>query len=374
MYNHIPHYILYLIAIVVSALVSMYAVKKILYITVSRKIYDIPDDTRKIHGAGIPSLGGIGIFIGFMAVASFFWPGKPLAMTYFLPPTILLFFTGVYDDLMNMRPSKKLLAQLVASAAVVYFADIRIVSLQGIMGIEVLPYWISLGGTVLACTLFINAFNFVDGIDGLACILAITYTSVLGMLFAIVLHPGFAIIAFSMAGATLGLLVYNFSPARIYMGDTGSMLLGFTIFVLSILFVNIFSGVAWNAAMLQAVKENGMIHSERGALLIVLSLLFLPVFDALRVFVLRAARGKSPLNADRAHLHYYLLDAGFTHTQAVMTILGINVLIIAIGVVMQDMNPTVGLVSMAVVAGTSMVVIYVLRQKKMAHTYRISDI
>jgi UDP-N-acetylmuramyl pentapeptide phosphotransferase/UDP-N-acetylglucosamine-1-phosphate transferase len=352
----------------------MYAVKKILYITVSRKIYDIPDDTRKIHGAGIPSLGGIGIFIGFMAVASFFWPGKPLAMTYFLPPTILLFFTGVYDDLMNMRPSKKLLAQLVASAAVVYFADIRIVSLQGIMGIEVLPYWISLGGTVLACTLFINAFNFVDGIDGLACILAITYTSVLGMLFAIVLHHGFAIIAFSMAGATLGLLVYNFSPARIYMGDTGSMLLGFTIFVLSMLFVNIFSGVAWNAAMLQAVKENGVIHSERGALLVVLSLLFLPVFDALRVFVLRAARGKSPLNADRAHLHYYLLDAGFTHTQAVMTILGINVLIIAIGVVMQDMNPTVGLVSMAVVAGTSMVVIYVLRQKKMAHTYRISDI
>src|ERR1017187_7247477 len=103
MFNSVPAYILYVTAIIGSALISMYSVRKILLITRSRKIYDIPDDTRKIHGAEIPSLGGIGLFIGYFMVATFFWPEQHMFVNYIIPSSILLFFTGIYDDLMNMR-------------------------------------------------------------------------------------------------------------------------------------------------------------------------------------------------------------------------------------------------------------------------------
>jgi len=340
-------------------------VRKILAITTTLKIYDIPDDVRKIHGAGIPSLGGIGIFLGYILVASFFWPGRPLSVGFFLTPTLLLFFTGVYDDLMNMSPLKKLIVQLAASAIPVYFANISIGSLCGMVGIEALPQSVSLVITILGCTLFINAFNFIDGIDGLACVLAIIYALTLGLLFASLGALNLAILSFCVAGGTLGLLFYNFSPAKIYMGDTGSMLLGFTIFILSVVYLHLNTAGAWIFTARGRVPAE-IIHSEKGALLVVLAILFLPTFDALRVFVLRLSKGRSPLRADRTHLHYYLLDAGCSHPQAVLIIATINVIIIALAFLLQDMNPLIGFTCMLVLVTLSMVVVYLLRQKNLS--------
>jgi UDP-GlcNAc:undecaprenyl-phosphate GlcNAc-1-phosphate transferase len=359
MLNYLPPYILYPIATIVAALISMYSVRKILFITRNHKIYDVPDDTRKIHGAEIPSLGGIGIFIGYILVASLVWPGQLLPVNYFLPSTALLFFTGIYDDLMNMSPSKKLVAQLVASAITVYFADIRIVSLYGMFGIETLPYWVSLFITTIGCTLFINAFNFIDGIDGLACVTAILYMGIFGVLFASLDFKGVAWLAFSLAGGTAGLLTYNFSPAKIYMGDTGSMLLGFTVFILGVLFVHVYA----HPPLHGAIAGSSFIQSEAGAAMLLLSILFLPVYDALRVFILRASRAKSPLRADRTHLHYYLLDAGFTHSQAVLIIVSINVVIIGIALLMQAMSLALALMAMVAFTSLALLIIYRLRQK-----------
>src|ERR1700744_2215888 len=126
-------------------------------------------------------------------------------------------------DIMNMRPSKKMVAQLLAAALTIWFADIRLVSLYGIFGINELPYGLSIGITVIACTFFINAFNFIDGIDGLACALAILYTGLFGCMFAGMSATGMAGICFGLGGATMGLVYFNAAPARIYMGDTGSM-------------------------------------------------------------------------------------------------------------------------------------------------------
>src|SRR5580692_9272934 len=101
MTDFLPTYITYLAGILASAIIGVYAVQKIIFITRNRKIYDVPDDTRKIHGAEIPSLGGIGIFIGYTVVSAFFWPRMHFFMPYILASTVLLFFTGIYDDLMN---------------------------------------------------------------------------------------------------------------------------------------------------------------------------------------------------------------------------------------------------------------------------------
>lgn len=368
--DRIPTYLLYPVVAIVSCLISAYGVRKILFITRSRKIYDIPDDTRKIHGGGIPSLGGIGIFLGYMITASFFWPNNHLPIHFFLPATIILFFTGIYDDLMNMRPYKKLAAQLLASAITIYLANIRITSLYGLCGIDALPYGISLLVTILGCTLFINAFNFIDGIDGLACALAILYAVILGSLFAITNHAGLAVVAICVAGAATGLLCYNYAPAKIYMGDTGSMLLGFTVFILSVVFINAYQNDTLSNMIGYRGRGVEFVHSAKGAMMIIFSVLFLPVYDALRVFILRASRGRSPLLADRAHLHYYLLDAGFSHSRSVLIILSVNILIVATAFCMQDMNPVVPLLCMILVTSVALLIVYVLRQKKMANANR----
>ncbi|MFI5195834.1 MAG: glycosyltransferase family 4 protein [Chitinophagales bacterium] len=357
MTTSVPPYILYIAAIVSAAAISMYSIQKIIFITRHRKLYDIPDDTRKIHGAEIPSLGGIGIFIGYIITAAFFWPHYHYFMPFVLSSSVILFFTGIYDDIMNMRPSKKLIAQLVASFITIYFADIRIESFYGIFGLGLIPYRVDIIFTTLCCTFFINVFNFIDGIDGLAGVLAVLYTGLLGLMFACTEHGAIAGISFALTGATAGLLFYNIAPAKIYMGDTGSMFLGFSIFIFSVLFINWSSGDEINTIA-------QYIHGPRQAMILVTAMLFLPVFDALRVFILRVSRGISPLKADRTHLHYYLLDAGFTHSQSVLIILTIHVLLIGVAYLMQDMNALLTLPSLILLSGVALFVVYRLRENK----------
>jgi len=354
----VPHYILYLIALVASAGISMYAVRKVMFIMRRRGIYDTPDNTRKIHAEEIPTLGGIGIFIGYMVVTTFFMYFGVGAWHYVIASSILLFFTGVYDDLMNMRPSKKLLVQLIASFIAIYFADIRITSLYGLFGVGDISSWASIVLSVFCCTLFINAFNFIDGIDGLACGLTIIYVSVLGFLFAAMSSVGMTGIACGIIGAACGLLYFNIAPAKIYMGDTGSMFLGFTIFILCLSFINQYAKDGEQIA--------ATVHSIQGAVSIVIGILFLPVYDAFRVFILRASRKISPLKADRTHLHYYLLDAGFSHSTSVMIIVLTNVLIIVIAYLMQAVNLLITFAAMTTVASLMLLGVYRLRRKKLA--------
>ncbi len=352
-------YLLYLASFAASLLISVYSVKKILFITTRRKIYDIPDKIRKIHGDGIPSLGGIGIFTGYLVAAAFFMYQKN--WNFAIASSMILFFTGIYDDLANMRPTKKLLAQLIASFIAVHFADIRIYSFYGAFGINELPYWISIAFTTLACTLFINVFNFVDGIDGLAGYTAVIYLLLLAGLFAAMSDTSLACISLSLAGATIGLLIYNTAPAKIYMGDTGSMVLGFTIFLLVLLFGQSYSEPG-------GVQLAGIIHSPQGAFLLSVAILFYPVYDGVRVFILRISKGISPFNADRTHLHYYMLDAGISHPAAVALISAANILIIFLAWLLQDQNAIIGILAFALVETILLAAIYRLRQSKLKQT------
>jgi UDP-N-acetylmuramyl pentapeptide phosphotransferase/UDP-N-acetylglucosamine-1-phosphate transferase len=274
-------------------------------------------------------------------------------MPYVLASSVILFFTGIYDDIMNMVPHKKLVAQLIASFLTIFFADIRLQSFYGILGIGLLPYWIDLIFTTLCCTFFINVFNFIDGIDGLAGVLAVLYSCVLGIMFAVIGRQAIAGISFALMGATAGLLYYNLAPAKIYMGDTGSMFLGFSIFIFSLIFLGSFSG------------NDVRILEPRQAMVMVFAMLYLPVFDAIRVFILRAKRGISPLKADRTHLHYYLLDAGFSHSRSVAIIIIINILLMIIAYLLRNLNPMIPILSITVVAALALSYIYRLRQKNL---------
>jgi len=360
MINSLPPYILYLLAIAGSFVVSLYAVRKIIFITRHRRIFDIPDNTRKIHGAEIPSLGGIGIFVGYIVIAAFFMFIDKSRWNYILISSVILFFTGIYDDLMNMRPLKKLLAQLIASAITVFFVIMPSVYKDPRLYVSSFEIWSVFTVLTIACTFFINAFNFIDGIDGLACVLSVLYTAVLGILFAINGEATIAAVIFSLAGATLGLLYYNRPPAKIYMGDTGSMLIGFNIFIFSILYL-----------LGHPRSDHGIFaDSLYFPVLVAVAILFFPAFDAVRVFILRLSKGISPLKADRTHLHYYLLDAGFSHSRSVLIITIGNVIIISLAFILNNVNPIVVILLYILVASIMLAIIYRLRQKKLSEGLR----
>jgi UDP-N-acetylmuramyl pentapeptide phosphotransferase/UDP-N-acetylglucosamine-1-phosphate transferase len=252
--------------------------------------------------------------------------------------SIILFFTGIYDDIMNMRPSRKLLAQLSATFISVAFTQYRL-PLDAFPALAGMGDWAAVLLTVLAATFFINVFNFIDGIDGLACTSAIVYLLVLGVLNLWMGITGQAGLAFTLAGASAGLLYYNFSPARVYMGDTGSMLLGFSIFLVSLLTVGQFRTVAAEGALPVLLRQ--LFPTEGGFSAFIVALIFLPVFDAVRVFALRLSRGISPLRADRNHLHYFLLDAGFSHTTALAVLMAANAVNVAAALLLARFHPLV---------------------------------
>ncbi|MCD6011712.1 MAG: undecaprenyl/decaprenyl-phosphate alpha-N-acetylglucosaminyl 1-phosphate transferase [Flavipsychrobacter sp.] len=360
MLSSLPPYLLYLLTAILSAVISMYAVKKTIFITGRMKIYDVPDRIRKIHGAGIPSMGGIGIFTGFIIVALLSWPKGQDYLPALLSSSALLFFTGFYDDLTNMRPAKKLLAQLIASFMLVYFANLRMRFFFLAFDYDVLfAYdWLDVILTTLSCTFFVNVFNFIDGIDGLACALGILYMGVFGGLFAYIGNMGAAAICFTLMGATSGLLYYNVSPAKIYMGDTGSMFLGFNAFCFSLLFLEYYFDPT-------VYKGQSDLMTMQQVTIFFIALLILPIYDGIRVFVLRGMKGISPLKADRRHLHYYLLDAGCTHTQAVGVIVLMNVVLILLAWLLQDVHIYIAILGCIVLVSGVVMVVYRMRARKM---------
>jgi UDP-N-acetylmuramyl pentapeptide phosphotransferase/UDP-N-acetylglucosamine-1-phosphate transferase len=224
------------------------------------------------------------------------------------------------------------------------------------LGIYELPYWLSVGFSVIGTAFVTNAFNLIDGVDGLAGAIAALCSFVLGVSLAFQGNISAAYFSFALFGAVLGFLVFNRSPAKIFMGDSGSLFIGFSVSMLAIIFINSF----------QAHPVFGeIIHSPQGALIVSLSVLYIPVFDSFRVFITRIANGKHPFHADRIHLHHFLLDVGFSHNRIVTTLLTSNLMIITVALLVQDFNPNIGL---ALVIGISLglfAILYFKRKAKM---------
>jgi UDP-N-acetylmuramyl pentapeptide phosphotransferase/UDP-N-acetylglucosamine-1-phosphate transferase len=349
-------WLLYSAAFILSLLLCISAIPRIIYISKKKKIFDLPDSGRKIHKEVIPNLGGIAIFLGFSVVASIFIsPNDFPRWNYVIAAILILFITGIKDDLINVNPSKKLIAQIAASTIVACLADFRLENLYGLFGIDVLPYWASLLITIVGCTFISNAFNLIDGIDGLAATIGVICTLFLGLAFAVNDKYSPAIISFSLMGALIGFLKFNLNPARIFMGDSGSLVLGFVIAVLSIVLTD----------NIQYLEGSLLFHSPKAVILVALALLFIPVFDTFRVFITRIMKGKSPFEADRTHLHHYLLDLGFSHTKTVVILSLASIVIIFIAIIIQDLPVNICLLVIIASAFVLFSFLYYLRRAKL---------
>ncbi len=256
---------------------------------------DVPTDTRRMHRKPMPRIGGLAIFIAFVLATVVFCEHTPHLYAIWIGGGILVAL-GILDDILRLSAWLKLIVQLGAAAIAVIFCGVRIdyITLFGHtieFGIFAIPI------TILWITGLTNAINLIDGLDGLACgVSAITALS----MFAVTLisgDVGNAMLTSILVASCVGFLPYNMNPARIFMGDTGALFLGYALSIISV------QGLFKLHTMLSFLAP--------------FSIFALPILDTATAIIRRVATGHSPFAPDRGHLHHRLVDMGFTHKEAV---------------------------------------------------------
>ncbi len=290
------------LALLVAFLISFAATPMVMSLAYKLNALDIPKDERRVHKKPIPLIGGLAIFYGFI-VSVLCFAMIDEETTGILIGSVIMVTVGVIDDMTDMKAIIKLLCQIIAAAIVVY-SGVRIAHFAnpfaGWFGgppYIVLNYWVSVAVTIIWIVGVCNAVNLIDGLDGLAVgVSSIASMSFLAMTL-ISNNPNVAILTAAIAGAGFGFLPYNFNPARIFMGDTGALFLGFILACISV----------------QGFLKLSAIISFAIPLLV----LGLPLFDTLFAIIRRVLTGRSPMSPDREHLHHRLLDMGFSQRKTV---------------------------------------------------------
>lgn len=299
----------------VSALIITYvSIPSIIAVARAKLLFDTPNG-RTTHTGNIPTLGGLAIFAGVFISCMIFLKIKLMPdIQYIVAGSLIIFFIGLKDDILTIAAPKKLILQIVASLIVILLGDIRITSLHSFLGIYEINYFASVIITLFVMIVVINAFNLIDGIDGLASGVGILSSMTLGIWFYLAGEYQLAILATSMIGALISFFIYNVfgKKNKIFMGDIGSLLLGFLTVVLIIKFNEI-------------NKDYNIPYFIHSAPAVSIGILIIPLFDTLRVFVVRLAKGQSPFKADMSHVHHRLLMITKKHLKTTVILLWINV-------------------------------------------------
>jgi UDP-GlcNAc:undecaprenyl-phosphate/decaprenyl-phosphate GlcNAc-1-phosphate transferase len=307
----------YLLAFGWSFFIAIFAVPSIIYVAHLKNILDQPN-RRKMHESLIPRLGGLAIFAGFMSALTIF-ADLANGVQQLLAGCIILFFIGLKDDLVTISAFKKFGVQLLATGIVMFIAEIRITSFQGIFMVHELPEGISYAFTFFVIIGITNAINLIDGLDGLAGTVVTIITATFGAYFFLYggsAYGNYAAVALCLIGGVLGFLRYNFHKATIFMGDTGSLVCGFIISVLAIQFIEM--------RPLPAAPS------------VAVGILFIPLFDTIRVFLIRVLKGKSPFSPDKNHIHHCFIAMGLSQINSVVLLAILNLLVISFVISFAD--------------------------------------
>lgn len=328
-------------------------------ITVSewKKLFDAPD-ARKLHNIPIPSLGGLGIFAGVALAILLSIPfSKAPEFQYIVASALVIFFLGMKDDILVLTPIKKLLGQFIAAFIIMQKGGIKIDSMYGVLGFQQIPEAMSVTLTLFTIIVIVNSFNLIDGVDGLAATVGIVTTSVFGTYFYNAGELSYALLAFITTGSLLGFLIFNHAPARIFMGDTGSLLLGLVNATLVVHFIS------------SAGKPEAPLFIDASPA-IGFAILMVPLFDTMRVFSLRILARRSPFAPDKNHIHHLLLDLGFSHASVTYVLAVINLVFIALAYLTRGWGVT--LCVTALVALASLGTGFLLYRRKMLNEKRDS--
>lgn len=296
---------------------TYFAIPSIIGVAREKHLFDEPN-ARSSHTVKTPSLGGIAIFAGVIFSIVLWTPFEQFdRLQYILCAFLIIFLIGAKDDISPMSPYKKMVAQVLAASILIYKSEIHLTSFYGFLGINQIGTIFGTLFSLFVILVIINSFNLIDGINGLAGSIGALIATTLGCWFFLVDRVEFAIIAFATVGAVVAFLKYNYTPAKIFMGDTGSLMIGIVCAILIIKFIEFNNELS--------VGERYKFYATPA---VAIGIMIIPLFDTLRVFITRILRGQSPFHPDRRHIHHLLIDYGLTHMQATTTLVFVNLFFI----------------------------------------------
>ncbi len=343
--------------------VALYATPALIRVAILKRLTDVPVEDRKIHKRSVPTVGGIIIYAA--TVFSFaLWYKIEDGMEYdeiyksieefklIIATSLVLFFVGVKDDIIGTAAVKKLFAHILVALILVLIGNIRITSLYGVFDVWDIPYWASVFVSLFTYVVVVNAFNLIDGVDGLAAGVGMLSCWSFGIWFIFAGNYSLAALSFSLAGALMGFLVFNFSPAKIFMGDSGSLIIGLFVCILAIKLIEF------------PVEKLDKFWVHISKPMFVIAAMIYPLLDTLRVFIIRTLKGQSPLIADRNHIHHHLIERGYSHVKTVCIIYGFT--IVTIGLSLLDFfipDANIGLIVLGGIALLFLFFVLVLNRK-----------
>lgn len=356
-----------ILVFITAFFVVLYATPALIKVAILKRLIDLPTEDRKVHKRAVPTIGGIIIYAATLFSFSLWYNIDTITDDYtrlyesikefhiIVATSLVLFFVGVKDDIIGTSPVKKLFANILVGLILVLMGEIQIHGLHGVFGIEVIPHWGAVFLSLFTYIVVLNAMNLIDGVDGLAAGVGFIASSVFGTWFIFANEYTLASISLALSGALLGFLVFNFSPAKIFMGDSGSLIIGMFLSVLSIKLIEY-----------PVDRINPFWIHVSGSMLVIGALSY-PLADTLRIFIIRAAKGQSPFSADRNHLHHRLLDCGYSHPKTVIIIYVFSIISVSVSLLSYFIGPSLTLLALIAWSGIFILLIqlcYMSAQKK----------
>ncbi len=324
---------IFLLKLLTTGLISFglvfISIPTILTVAHSKNLFDEPSG-RRVHKKSTPTLGGLAIFFGimltFLLYSDFY---DSVNIPFLIPAALVIFSIGIKDDILVTAPIMKLLGQFLTAFIIVGLGDVVITDFHGFFGI-VPDVIFSFIFTILFFVFIINGFNLIDGVDGLAAIIGIIIISSFSFWFYINGNEIMTVLGVIINGSLMAFSYYNIFSRRqkIFMGDTGSLLIGFFVALFAVKFMesNIQDQKIYNAINMTSAPG------------VAFGILIVPIIDTLRVFFYRISRGQSPFHADKTHVHHRLLYLGLSHLQVSLLLGFINVLFIILSFSFKDLG------------------------------------
>lgn len=307
---------------ITSFIISYLTIPKLIGVSRYKQLMDNPN-SRSSHVNKTPILGGIAFYISLMlCLFIIHWLGFDTGNISFniIASITILFIAGLKDDLVVLSPWAKIISQIVAITFILLNANIYFVNFQDILGLTNVPIGLTIAFSYFLVLSIINSYNFIDGIDGLASMIGIVIFTIFSFVFYNLQLYYFFLLSILSIGFLIGFLRYNLSVKnKIFMGDTGSMIVGFLIGILTLRFL-----------ALSSVQLHRIHIKPENAVLVVLAVLFILFIDTIRVIAIRLINKKEIFSPDRNHIHHILVDLGWSHIKASTLITSFNLFIIVL--------------------------------------------
>ena len=300
-------------------------------------------------------MGGIAIFVGAIFALMISLSLKDwMDSKYFFISISLMFFIGLRDDVLALSPKQKLFSQFLPVFLLVFLNQVTLNSTYGLIDLPSVPEWLIWIISIFTLLILTNAYNLIDGLDGLAGSIGIIALTFFGLWFYSIGQQTLSLIAMTFAGPLVAFLFFNWQTSKIFMGDTGALMIGFLLSFLAIQFIN-----------LNYLLPVGNSSKFQASISTAIAVVIIPTFDTLRVIIIRLRKLQSPFKADRNHLHHQFLNLGFSHSKSVLAISAINLFFIGLVWLLRNQSD---LVILPIIVTICLVINFMLKKAQAKKT------